>query len=231
MLVQLPAMDAVQGLSLTHSLPSLSSFPDPFTILSHLTKPSVLLTFLASLVILSSIRAALLFMRPPPQQKGSVSFVHSVVMGSDKVVASMISPEPSPTSSAVKGKQPEKSATTGTTTTDKKTTSWCWGLLKWDSLPALPTSVRSRINGPPISETERIWQLEQRSRRPGPAFDHPSTFDTILPRSYHISLLCSARALSIGCTSINGENDHVKTCASFCLFILIPAVLSGCSFL
>jgi len=181
MLVQLPAMDTVQGLSLTDSLPSLSSLSGPLTILSHLAKPSVLLTLLASLVILSSIRAALLFMRPLPQQKGSISLVQSVVLATDKVVVGgVISSGPSPTSSAVKGKQPEKSTiVVPSTTADKKTISWCWGLLKWDSLPGLPTNVRNRINGVSMSEEERGWQLQQRGRRPGPAFEHPRTFDII----------------------------------------------------
>jgi len=82
-----------------------------------------------------------------------------------------------------KGKQPEKSAIAApaTTTTDKKTTSWFWGLLKWDGLPALPTSFRNRINGVSMSETERSWQpQQQRGRRPGPTFDHPCTFDMVL---------------------------------------------------
>jgi hypothetical protein len=95
MLVQLPAMGGVQGLSLADSLPSLSSIPGPFTLISHLAKPSVLLTFLATLIILFSIRAALLLMRLP-QQKGSVSLVQSVVAKTDKVVADMISTVRSP---------------------------------------------------------------------------------------------------------------------------------------
>lgn len=174
-------MDGVQGLSLADSLPSLSSLPGPFTAISHLAKPSILLTFLATFVILASIRAALLFMGPLPQQKGSVSIVQSVVVETDKVAADVISSGPSPTSSAVKGKQLEKPriAAPATTTTDKKTTSWFGALLKWDSLPALPT-IRNRINGASMSETERSWQLQQqRGRRPGPAFDHPCTFDMI----------------------------------------------------
>ena len=178
-------MDSVQGLSLVDSLPSLLSFPGPFTVISHLTKPGVLLTFLATLVILSSLRAALLFMRLP-QQKGSVSIVQSVVVETDKVVADMISTGASPIPSVANGKQSEKptieaapaTTTTTTTTTDKKTTSWFWGLIKWDSLPALPTSVRNRINGASMSETERSWQpQQQRGRRPGPAFDHPCAYD------------------------------------------------------
>jgi hypothetical protein len=132
------------------------------------------------------MRAALLFMRLP-QQKGSVSIVQSVVVETDKVVDDMISNGASPTSSAVKGKQPEEpsiaaaaapatTATTTTTSSDMKTTSWFWALLKWDSLPALPTSFRNRINGVSMSETERSWQpQQQRGRRPGPAFDQPCT--------------------------------------------------------
>ena len=221
MLVQLPAMDGVQGLSLVDSLPSLSSLPGPFTVISLLTKPSVLLTFLATLVILSSMRAALLLMRLP-QQKGSVSLVQSVVVETDKVVAEMISSGPSTTSSVVKGKQPEKptiaAPASPTSTSDKKTTSWFWALLKWDSLPALPTSVRNRINRVSMSETERNWQpQQQRGRRPGPAFDHPCTFYMIprLCQTCSAILSHSTSALSIGCTCINGENDHVKTCALF----------------
>ena len=139
------------------------------------------------------MRAALLFMRLP-QQKGSVSIVQSVVEETDKVVAGMISSGASPTSSVVKGKQSEKStiaaaapATSSTSSTsDKKTTSWFWPLLKWDSLPALPTSVRNRINGMSMSETDRSWQTqEQRERRPGPTFEHPCEFD-LIPGSCHI---------------------------------------------
>jgi len=114
-----------------------------------------------------------------PQQKGSVSIVQSVVVETDKVVADMISTRASTIPGVVKGKQPEKptiataAPATTTTMTDKKTTSWFWGLIKWDSLPALP-SVRNRINGVSMSETERGWQpQQQRGRRPGPAFEHP----------------------------------------------------------
>ena len=178
MLLQLPAMDSVQGLSLADSLSSLFSLPGPFTIISHLAKPSVLLTFLATVVILSSIRAALLFVRPLPQQKGSVSLVQSVFVETDKVVVDVMNAGPSPTSIAVKGKK-KPAIAAPPTMTDKKTTSWCWGLLKWDSLPPLPVSVANTINGASMSETERSWQLQQRGRRPGPAFDHPCTFDVI----------------------------------------------------
>lgn len=178
MLVKFASMDAVQGLSLTDSLPSWSSFSGPFAIFSwHLSKPSVLLIFLASLVIVSSIRAALLFIAPLSQQKGSLQSV--VVVKPVRMVDSTISCEPSPTSSAAKGKQAKKpTIVVPPTTVEKRTTSWCWGLLKWDSLPALPAS-RNGINDRSMSETERGWQVQQPGRRTGPIFDHPSTFDII----------------------------------------------------
>ena len=114
--------------------------------------------------------------------------VQSVVAETDKVVADMISSGASTTSSVVKGKQTEKStiaaaapATTATSTTsDEKTTSWFGALIKWDGLPALPTSVINRISGVSMSETDRSWETqEQRGRRPGPAFEHPCEFDMI----------------------------------------------------
>lgn len=110
-------------------------------------------------------------MRPVLQQKGSVSLVQSVVVPTDHV----------PRSSPAKGKQPEKpKMIVPATTMEKKSTSWCWGLLKWDSLPALP-SVGNSNNGVSMSETERGWQLQQqRGRRRGPAFEHPSMFDIIV---------------------------------------------------
>lgn len=93
------------------------------------------------------------------------------------MVGGAINSGPSSTSGTVKGKQSEKpTIVVPPTAMDKKTTSWCWGLLKWDSLPALPT--RNRMTGLSMLETERSWQLQQqRGRRLGPAFEHPSTFD------------------------------------------------------
>ncbi|KAF8159320.1 hypothetical protein B0H34DRAFT_842015 [Crassisporium funariophilum] len=180
MLVQVPSMDAVNGLSIVDSLPSFSSFADSFSIFSHLSKPSLFLTILASLVILSSIRAALLFMRPlSSQQKGTVSLVQSGVEKSDAAI-----PSTSASTSASTGEKGKQtviiSAKTTMEVSQKKTTSWCWGLLKWDSLPALPT-MGGRMNGRShnrsgamcMSETERGWQPQQQGRRSGPAFDHP----------------------------------------------------------
>jgi len=172
MLVHLPAMDNVRGLS--DSLPSFS-LPARLASFSHqLSNPSIWLTFLASLVILSSIRAAVLYLRPPPSKahKIGVSIIPGVgVVQAHQVIASGTVNKGSVNGSLVVQEKRE----------EKQISSMLWGLVKWDSLPALP-----RGQGVSMSETERgRWQSQPQQRplkpqrlpgrRPGPAFDHPST--------------------------------------------------------
>ncbi|KAF8961488.1 hypothetical protein BDZ97DRAFT_1828495 [Flammula alnicola] len=210
MLVQLPAMDAVTVPAL--SLPSLPSFgavvpsslASSLSMISHtLTRPSVWLVLLASLVILSSIRAALLYIRPPPStaQKSAVSLVQlsksqstvvttSTVLGTSEKPTLVTSSTSSPTPGTTPDKLQQPSADSKTVV-KKETTTWFWGLVKWDSLPSLPvvrsaTAGRGRgVGGVSMSETERgRWhsqqqqqhsqqEMQQQGRRPGPAFDHP----------------------------------------------------------
>ncbi|KAF8953404.1 hypothetical protein BDZ97DRAFT_1872484, partial [Flammula alnicola] len=229
MLVQLPAMDAVTVPAL--SLPSLPSFgavvpsslASSLSMISHtLTRPSVWLVLLASLVILSSIRAALLYIRPPPStaQKSAVSLVQlsksqstvvttSTVLGTSEKPTLVTSSTSSPTPVTTPDKLQQPSADSKTVV-KQETTTWFWGLVKWDSLPSLPV-VRSaavgrgRGGGVSMSETERgRWQsqqqqhsqqeMQQQGRRPGPAFDHPRT-GAIRERN----------------PCLDGQDDHVPT--------------------
>ncbi|KDR80890.1 hypothetical protein GALMADRAFT_135978 [Galerina marginata CBS 339.88] len=169
MLVQLPAIEAVSVPSLS-SLPSLPSLPS----FSLLTKPSTWLVLLATLVILSSIRAALLFVRPPSWTAGrkSVSFV--TIVKEEKPT-----PVGASTSASATESQDGKDTSPGRTKpTEKKTSSWLWGLVKWDSLPALPE--RGRWQAPPPQ-----MQQVQPGRRQGPAFEHPlpALYNTEVPVS------------------------------------------------
>ncbi|KAF9485547.1 hypothetical protein BDN70DRAFT_890142 [Pholiota conissans] len=200
MLVQLPAMDAVAppsfSLGLARFVPALPS-------LALLARPSTWLALLASLVILSSIRAALLYVRPPPStaHKASVSLVALAQEAKgDKVSSSTVSTTTTTATTGSGAGTTTSNANANTTTvadiglpTDTpqtQTTSWLWGLVKWDALPALPVvRVQGRRWGPSQQrqqqgqqqqrrgqqqQGQQAQQMQQTGRRsPGPAFDHP----------------------------------------------------------
>ncbi|KAF8184440.1 hypothetical protein BJ912DRAFT_527257 [Pholiota molesta] len=190
MLVQLPAMDAVS----TAALPSLSlgRFVPPS--LALFARPSAWLALLASLVILSSIRAALLYVRPPPStaHKAAVS-IASLAQDAKSEKGASAAEGGSTTTVTASGSStaPTSSTTTGTTglptdTPQTRTTSWLWGLVKWDALPSLPVVRGQGRHWRPMSQQQQgqqqvqmqqhgVGQQQQQSgrRSPGPAFDHP----------------------------------------------------------
>ncbi|KAF8166157.1 hypothetical protein BJ912DRAFT_247001 [Pholiota molesta] len=188
MLVQLPAMDAVS----TAALPSLSlaRFVPPS--LALFARPSAWLALLASLVILSSIRAALLYVRPPPStaHKAAVSIASLAQDAKSEKGASAAEGGSTTTVTASGSSTASPSTTTpttGTTATPRtQTTSWLWGLVKWDALPALPVVRGQGRHWRPMSQRQQgqqqvqmqqhgLGQQQQQSgrRSPGPAFDHP----------------------------------------------------------
>jgi len=152
MLVQLPAMDNVPGLD------RLSSFvlSDSLSNLTHqFFNPTLWLTVLATLVILSSIRAAILFFRPTPltSEKSLVSLIPGVgVVHVQKGVKSDSSNRNGSTNDSVvmQGIREEKMS------------SWFWGLVKWDTLPSFP---RRDSRAMSASETERgRWSYHQQQQ-------------------------------------------------------------------
>lgn len=181
MLVQLPAMDNVPGLSFVDRLPSFS-LPDRLSSLSHrLYNPNLWLTVLATMVILSSIRAALLFFRPMRSkfQMGGVSIIpgFGIIRSQKGAQGGSTSTTTNGGVSVMREKQDEK-----------KMSSLLWGLVKWDTLPALPIPRRD-AGAVSVSETERGRSTPQRqqglriqlpqSRRP--AFDSPRMCLVCLP--------------------------------------------------
>ncbi|CAA7265237.1 unnamed protein product [Cyclocybe aegerita] len=177
MLVQLPAMDTVPGLD---SLPVLT-LPSR---LHALATPSIWLTLLVTLVILSSVRAALLFLRRPSPavRKGGVSFIPGVGVVQVQQLDSKAPITTTASSSATSTVPSSGSSTTEKQQEEKKTVSWYWGLVKWDSLP-LPSFPRARTgapSSPSMSEAGRgrwgspqQYQHISQGRRPGPAFETP----------------------------------------------------------
>ena len=175
LLVHLPAMDTVPGL--VHRLPSFGLATRLRSFSHHLVVPTVWLTILATLVILSTIRAALLYFRPSPlsSQKAGVTLVSGVgVVQAEKGAHNNdISTMVSDNSVVMQDKRP-----------DKKMSSALWGLVRWDSLPAFPLPRRD-VGTLSASETERgRWtaqrqqeglriQLPQGKRRTRPAFERP----------------------------------------------------------
>jgi hypothetical protein len=215
MLVQLPAMDNVPGLD------RLSSFvlSDSLSNLTHqLFNPTLWLTVLATLVILSSIRAAILFFRPTPStsEKSLVSIIPGVgVVQVQK---------------GVKGDSSNRIGSTNGGVVmqgirEEKMSSWFWGLVKWDTLPAFP---RRDSRAMSASETERgRWsyhQQQQGLRIRLPQGSHPRlpVERTCKPKYYPITeppfnvLLISgqnsARYLSNRSPCLNGEDDNVTSC-------------------
>ncbi|KAF8064981.1 hypothetical protein FPV67DRAFT_1500964 [Lyophyllum atratum] len=135
------SMSSMSFPSLTEALPSNSS---------------VFLSFLASLVLLSFVRAAFLCLRTNVGSKAQQQ-VHVQVEGK-----SVERPQES---------RPRRS-------------SWAWGLLTWDSLPAvsLPVSLtmaQNDSNGRGVGMQQKRSQVPiqpwqpARSRRGGPAFETP----------------------------------------------------------
>ncbi|KAG6827716.1 hypothetical protein H0H92_010689 [Tricholoma furcatifolium] len=137
LLRQLPAGPvSISFPSLADSLPSNSS---------------ILLSLLASLVVLSFIRAACLYLRSNTgTQKQQQAQVQVQEKAADHVEES------------------------------RKRSSWAWGLLRWDRLPSLPVSLtipRNETNGVGVGMQEKRplpqpWQ-PVRGRRGGPAFETP----------------------------------------------------------
>lgn len=160
MLLRLPAMDNVPGLD------RLSSFVLPASLsnlFQQLLNPTLWLTVLASLVILSSIRAAVLFFRSTPltSEKGSVSIVPGLgVVELQKGVNSDSSNRCRSMNSGavVQG-------------TREEMTSWFWGLVKWDALPAMPL-LRRDSRAMSASETERGRWLHYHQQQ-GPRIQQP----------------------------------------------------------
>jgi len=170
LLVQLPAMDTVPGLALVDRLPSfhlaarLRSFSYP------LASPKLWLSILATLVILSTIRAALLFFRtaPPSSQKVGVSLIPGVGV----VQVEKGARHNSGSNEAIQDKREEK-----------KMSLALWGLVRWDSLPSLPFPRRD-VGSLSVSETERgRWTAQRQQeglriqlpqgKRSGLAFERP----------------------------------------------------------
>ena len=164
MLVQIPAIDAVS----VPALPSLPSLSLNLGIFSTLAKPSTWLVLLASLVILSSIRAALLYVRPPTWTEGRKRVSYVTIVNKEKESPVGATPSVSITrSQAVKEKS--SAATTLETSQTRKMSSWLWGLVKWDSLP--PAAIAERGGWQPPSP--QMQQIQQQARRQRPAFAHP----------------------------------------------------------
>jgi hypothetical protein len=183
LLVQLPAIDTVPGLALVDRLPSFGLAARLKTFSHQLTVPSLWLTVLATLVIFSTIRAALLFFRPTPlsSQKGGVTLIPGVgVVQAEKGARNNCANAGSPDNHAVIQEKRE----------EKTMSSAFWGLLRWDSLPLPRRDVRTMS----CSETERgRWTTQQeglriqlpQGKRTGPAFERPlpAIYQTEVPVS------------------------------------------------
>ncbi|KAF4623223.1 hypothetical protein D9613_001391 [Agrocybe pediades] len=174
MLVQIPAIDAVS----VPALPSLPSLSFNLGIVSTLAKPSTWIVLLASLVILSSIRAALLYIRPPTWTEASkrVSYVSIIVKEKETPVGA------SPSASSIPGGVGSQAAALGKEKTSavnasseasqtKKMSSWLWGLVKWDSLP--PAAAIAERGGWQPPSSPQMQQIQRQTRRQRPSFEQP----------------------------------------------------------
>ncbi|KAF8909247.1 hypothetical protein CPB84DRAFT_1495947 [Gymnopilus junonius] len=160
LLVELPAIDPLP----VPALPSLG-FRLPscdFGLVHTLTRPSTWLALLATLVIVSFIRAALLYLRPPSwtESRKSVSFVRIV---KEEKVTTTVSEGTATTSASVQVESKVEAAAAaaapavGAAPQGKKMSSWFWGLVKWDSLPSAPSIPGRMVVGwlPPPSPLRR----------------------------------------------------------------------------
>lgn len=205
-----PTMSLLRQLptgSITMSISSMSSSWSSYILPSN---SSLLLSLLASLVVLSFIRAAFLCLRT---NVGKQSQQRIQVQVEEKAAQQLEQPR-------------------------QQRSSWAWGLLTWDSLPtvSLPVSlkmVETDSNGRGVGLQKRrteapVQQWQQtRSRRGGPAFETPRSYHSLV-RFYLLALsCCSPSDLSVRSASLHGQNDHVQTCAcqrkiSFALSLYLP---------
>jgi len=163
MLVQFPAIDAV-------SVPVLPSMSFNVGIVSTLAKPGTWIVLLASLVILSSIRAAFLYIRPYTWTEGRKRISYVAIV--DKEQKSPVGASPS---ASITGSQAVKEISRETTTTVSapKMRSWLWGFVKWDILPPAAHPERGGWQ-PPSMQMQRIQRHQQSVRRPtSPTFQPP----------------------------------------------------------
>lgn len=202
------------------AVPGLPSFGLATRLRSFRVAPSIWLTILATLVILSTIRAALLFFRSTPSsQKVGVTLIPGV--GVVQVEKGVRTNHGSLDNGLVMQEKRE----------EKKMSSAFWGLVRWDGLPSLPLPRRD-VGALSVSETERgRWTAHSQQeglriqlshgKRPGPAFDRPCMCIPSV-RLQAVELLSfffpfsvwdhSASAVSIRRPCVNGQNDYVTTC-------------------
>ncbi|KJA22854.1 hypothetical protein HYPSUDRAFT_66817 [Hypholoma sublateritium FD-334 SS-4] len=183
MLVQLPAIDAV-AVAVHASVPWP---PSAATVAHALARPSVWLAFLATLVVLASIRAALVLLRPPVNKAPVSLLVGTSTSEKPSAPSIAISSTTTPSSAAVPTAASAASAIPPAEA-PRPTTSWLWGLVRWEALPALPVA-RGRGWAQAVGmqqaqgilatqqQQQRFQQQQQhpqqqRGRR-GPAFEHP----------------------------------------------------------
>ncbi|KAF9555847.1 hypothetical protein CPC08DRAFT_118058 [Agrocybe pediades] len=173
MLVQIPAIDAVS----VPALPSLPSLSFNLGIVSTLAKPSTWIVLLASLVILSSIRAALLYIRPPTWTEASkrVSYVSIIVKEKETPVGASPSasiPGGGGVGSQAASKEKMSAVNASEASQTKKMSSWLWGLVKWDSLPPA-AAIAERGGWQPPSSPQMQQIQRQQTRRQRPSFEQP----------------------------------------------------------
>ncbi|KAF9528909.1 hypothetical protein CPB83DRAFT_835397 [Crepidotus variabilis] len=162
-------MDTVPGLALVDGLPTFGLSATLSSLSSQLVNPSLWLTLLATLVILSSLRAAILFFRTAPKapRKAQISIIPGVQEKKDIV-----------SGNGIKGSSLNNNSVEQEKGGRKTLSSAFLGLIKWDSLPSLPLPRRGN-GAQSMSETERgRWTSQPQSSRTQtrsgrPAFQHP----------------------------------------------------------
>ncbi|KAF6746010.1 hypothetical protein DFP72DRAFT_1050974 [Ephemerocybe angulata] len=162
------------SLSMTDVDLTLSALPSSSTILLSMVAVFVLLSFVRALFI--GLREHLAFVRTR-KANNNTSFVS----------VSTTAPAPSSTTST---SSPSEKASTGTAAVapPRPRSSWLWGLVKWDTLPAFPVDVTTAASprahlaiGSGAGVMGEKWpQMQQANARrapvvrgPGPAFERP----------------------------------------------------------
>ncbi|TFK31552.1 hypothetical protein BDQ12DRAFT_729459 [Crucibulum laeve] len=138
---------------------------------------SILLSLLASVVLLAAIRAAVIYLRP----QGPAHEQHS-----EKLILAQ-----------EQGHHPLKGSEGGNTGSERPTSSWGWGFLTWESLPALPVSLTMSEHGAKgrgvglgagsmlAKQQQQTQNMQQQWQRRGPAFERPlpALYQTEVPAS------------------------------------------------
>jgi hypothetical protein len=194
---------------LLRQFPASSTSLTPFSFPLSITPPSnssILLSLLASIVLLSFIRAAFLCFR---KNIGKQRHQQSQAPVDDKTIRVLAG-------------------------TPQRLSSWASGLPTWDALPSLTLPVSFTVaetstigkgvgmRKKPAELPAQDWVQPVRVRRGSPAFESPRMYTSSSSKIQRADVYDSTCYISVRSPCFDGENDYVTTCMFFFLNFFSP---------